>query len=58
MAADAHTVDGLDEVVGWAGSSVLVDHAPRVSRMIEVHTDEQPPGPDDIRELGRLLARL
>ena len=58
MAADAHTVDGLGEVVGWAGSSVLVDQAARVNRLIQVHTDDQPPGPDDIRELGRLLARL
>lgn len=58
MAADARTVAGLGEVVAWAGSSVLVDQAARVSRLIQVHTDELPPGPDDIRELGRLLARL
>lgn len=58
MAADARTVDGLAEVVASAGSSVLVDQAARVNRLIQVHTDELPPDPDDIRELGRLLAQL
>lgn len=58
MAADSRGVDGLSEVVTWAGSSVLVDQAARVSRLIQVHTDEPPPGPDDVRELGRLLIGL
>lgn len=58
MAADSREVDGLADVVTWAGSSVLVDQAARVSRLIQIHTDEPPPGPDEVRELGRLLTGL
>lgn len=58
MAADSREVDGLAAVVAWAGSSVLVDQAARVSRLIQVHTDELPPGLDEVREWGRLLAGL
>lgn len=58
MAADSREVDGLAGVVMWAGRSALVDQAARVSRLIQVHTDELPPGPDEVRELGRLLTGL
>lgn len=58
MTADAHMVDGLAEVVAWAGRSVLMDQAARVSRLIQAHTDALPPPPGDIRELGQLLAEL
>jgi len=54
MAADSREVDGLAEVVTWAGSSVLVDQAARVSRLIQVHTDSIST-PDNVRGLGRLL---
>ena len=58
MAADSREVDGLAEVVTWAGGSVLVNEAARVSRLIQVHTDELPPRPDEVREWGRLLSAL
>ncbi|MDZ7732653.1 MAG: hypothetical protein U5R31_05610 [Acidimicrobiia bacterium] len=58
MAADGGEVDGLVEVAAWAASRVLVDQAARVTRLIQVHTDEVPPQPDVVRELGRLLAGL
>jgi hypothetical protein len=58
MAADGREVDGLTEVITWSGRSVLVDQAARVSRLVQVHTDELPPGSDEIREWGRLLAEL
>ncbi len=58
MAADSREVDGLAEVVSWAGNTVLIDQAARVSRLIQVHTDELPPGPDEVREWGRLLAGM
>ncbi|MCA9604945.1 MAG: hypothetical protein KC619_05100 [Myxococcales bacterium] len=58
MADDSQTIPGLREAVSWAGEVVLDDQAPRVSRLIQVHTDESPPDVNDIRALGRLLARL
>ena len=58
MAADSREVDGLAEVVTWAGGSVLVSEAARVSRLIQVHTDAMPPRPDEVREWGRLLSAL
>lgn len=54
MAWDSREVDGLAEVVTWAGSKVLVDQAARVSRLIQVHTDSIST-PDNVRGLGRLL---
>ena len=56
MAADGRAIDGLAEVVTWAGNSVLIDQAARMSRLIQIHTDELPPGLDEVREWGRLLA--
>ena len=55
MAADGNEVDGLAEVVTWAGNSVLVDQAARVSGLIQVHTEDLPPGPEEVRALGALL---
>src|SRR3546814_994161 len=58
MASDSREVDGLGDVVAWAGGSVLVQQAARVSRLMQIHTDEVPPGPDEVREWGRLLGSL
>jgi hypothetical protein len=57
MAADSRQ-DGLAEVVMWAGNAVLVDQAARVSRLIQIHTDDLAPGLDEVREWGRLLGSL
>src|SRR3546814_20401074 len=58
MASDSREVDGLGDVVAWAGGSVLVQQAARVSRLMQIHTDEVTPGPDEGREWGRLLGSL
>jgi predicted nucleotidyltransferase len=57
LTADASEVDGLGEVVSWAGERVLVDQAARVSRLIQVHTEARPPSEADIRGLGQELTR-
>jgi predicted nucleotidyltransferase len=56
LAAEAHAVDGLAEVVRWAAKTVLIEQAGRVDRMIAVHTDSAKPGADRIEMLGSLLA--
>lgn len=58
MVADAREVGGLAEVVEWAGGRVLVEQAAKVVRLIQVHTDESPATPDDVRGLGRLLCSV
>lgn len=55
---DASEVDGLGEVVEWAGDAVLVEQAAKVARLIRIHTDETPATPDDVRSLGRALTTL
>jgi len=57
LAADTDAVDGLRPTVAFAAQHVLIDQAARVSRLIRIHTDANPPATEQVRALGvRLLS--